>query len=256
MSAPVDCIQKALDAVLEPIEFFIRDDDAGWNAPALDRLLAVTAARGVVVDLAVIPAALTEDEAGRLLQFHHGTGVIRAHQHGYAHVNHEEAGRKCEFGRSRSATHQRADIRFGRRRLLDLLGELVDPIFTPPWNRCNQATLDALHEEGVACLSRNKGAEAMRLRSLVEVPVTTDWGKPGVDSSISNAQIARQIAIGAGPIGVMTHHAVLDDDALDELDALLALLVNHPNARFTTMGAIAGRLRDQGAATSEEKLSP
>ena len=40
------------------------------------------------------------------------------HQHGYAHVNHEPEGRKCQFGASRSAAEQSDDIAAGR----ELLG--------------------------------------------------------------------------------------------------------------------------------------
>lgn len=235
MSAALDVVHRALDAAPAPRCFFVRNDDAGWSAPALDRLLAVAANAGAVIDLAVIPAALTDDQSTDLRRYARD-GVVRAHQHGFAHVNHEPTGRKCEFGPARGAAHQRADIRFGRRRLLDLLGDAVDPIFTPPWNRCTQATADALHEEGFVALSRDRTAERLDPHSLVELPITADWGKHNPAAAL--ASLAEQIAGEAGPIGIMTHHATLDEVQLIELGALLALLTHHPNARQTTMGAL------------------
>ena len=64
----------------------------------------------------------------------------RVHQHGLAHVNHEPDGRKFEFGPSRTHEEQRADIEAGRRLLAERLGDAVEPIFTPPWNRCTRDT--------------------------------------------------------------------------------------------------------------------
>ena len=75
---------------------------------------------------------------------------VGLHQHGLAHVNHEREGRKCEFGPSRDAAAQRRDIADGRERLAALLGDRVDPIFTPPWNRCTADTGAVLAELGFA----------------------------------------------------------------------------------------------------------
>ena len=39
----------------------------------------------------------------------------------------------------------------------------VDPIFTPPWNRCTQATADCLAMLGYRVLSRDATASRLRL---------------------------------------------------------------------------------------------
>src|SRR5690348_11558928 len=122
----LDPLARALDAAPSPVRFFFRDDDAGWDDGRLLALLDVFAARGVPADVAVIPEALSPDLAAELR-----ARPVGLHQHGFAHANHEAAGRKCEFGPSRPVAFQRADIAAGCARLADLLGDAVQPIFTP-----------------------------------------------------------------------------------------------------------------------------
>ena len=149
-------VEEALDAADRPVRFFFRDDDAGWGDVRLIELLDLFAACSLPVDLAVIPRALDAGLAGEL-------GMRRRvglHQHGLAHVNHEREGRKCEFGPARAADAQRRDIEAGRARLADLLGARVDPIFTPPWNRCTADTGRCLAALGFEVLSREARAGA------------------------------------------------------------------------------------------------
>ena len=100
---------------------------------------------------------------------------VGLHQHGLAHVNHEREGRKCEFGPARDAAAQRRDIADGRERLAALLGDRVDPIFTPPWNRCTADTGRVLAELGFAVLSREARAEPLGVPGLAELPVSVDY---------------------------------------------------------------------------------
>ena len=131
----------SLDETAQPVEVFFRDDDAGWEDERLLELIARFAEHGLPLDLAVIPAELTPALAGRLAETHVGM-----HQHGYAHTNHQVEGRKCEFGPARGYREQRADIARGWARLRELLGDRIDPFFTPPWNRCTRDTGEALVE--------------------------------------------------------------------------------------------------------------
>src|SRR5262245_42597395 len=128
MTAWLDPIRAALDRRSSPIAMFIRDDDGGWRDSQLYRLLAVTERRGVPIDLAIIPDAIESTLACKLWRLTASGGLVAAHQHGRRHVNHERAGRKSEFGASRSSMEQREDIRAGQQRLSDLLGESVEPI--------------------------------------------------------------------------------------------------------------------------------
>src|SRR3954453_15945125 len=156
MTAWLDPLRAALDAAPEPVTVFFRDDDAGWHDDRLDTLLDVFARRGVPIDLAAIPVAMTPALAASLLTRAERTQPLGLHQHGYAHVSHETEGRRCEFGPARPAAAQVADIADGRRRLVDLVVPALEPVFTPPWNRCTADTGAALVELGIDVLSRDR----------------------------------------------------------------------------------------------------
>ena len=101
---------------------------------------------------------------------------VGLHQHGLAHANHEREGRKCEFGPSRDARRAaRATSRPAASGCASCSATGVDPIFTPPWNRCTPDTGDALAELGFAALSREPRAEPLGVPGLRELPVQLDW---------------------------------------------------------------------------------
>ena len=142
-------VRETLDGLAHPASLFFRDDDCGWGDDRLLLLLDILTDFGIPVDLAAIPAALHTAFAQKLsrrMAAH--PERLRVHQHGYAHVNHEPVGKKCEFGPARDYLSQRSDIESGQRRLAELLGTAPDPIFTPPWNRCTAVTARCLAELG------------------------------------------------------------------------------------------------------------
>jgi predicted deacetylase len=237
----LDTVRVALDEADSPRPFFFRDDDAGWRDDRLRAVLDRFAARGLPVDVAVIPAELTPGLASELRVRVRDTGV-RVHQHGYAHANHEATGRKCEFGQAREAAAQARDIAEGRRRMRDAFGPAVDAVFTPPWNRCVPSIADALVPLGFEVLSRDSTAAPLDPSDLVEVPVTVDWfgHHKGVRwtreemGEVLAASIRRDRAV-----GVMLHHAVTDEAELAGIDDLLALVAGHANAQATTIMTLA-----------------
>src|ERR1041385_7706803 len=97
----LDPVRKRLDEAAGPITFFFRNDDVGWEDERLFELLDVFWQYEVPIDLAVIPKAISRETAARLRRQVAGRPeLVSVHQHGYAHVNHEQTGRKCEFGES------------------------------------------------------------------------------------------------------------------------------------------------------------
>jgi hypothetical protein len=216
---------------LAPVDVFFRDDDAGWEDARLFELISRFAEHGLPLDLAVIPAALEPKLADALAERHLGL-----HQHGYAHTNHQVEGRKCEFGPARSRAQQQADIAAGRERLRELLGERVDPFFTPPWNRCTRDTGDVLVELGFALLSREHRAEPLGL--LPELPVHLDVAR--LSPLELDARFAQHVADG-GPVGVMFHHGVMERDDLERASELLSLLASHANVRARRMADTPSR---------------
>jgi predicted deacetylase len=238
MTGWLDGLRRMLDGAARSVDFFFRNDDVGWADERLPPLLDLFAARELPVDLSVIPAALGDETARRLSdRCAASAGRIRVHQHGWRHANHERAGRKCEFGLSRMATDQRRDLRSGHARLQAALGPWVDPVFTPPWNRCTQATVALLTAGSYRVLSRNAGAMRLDTAGLVELPVAVDWQKlEGAEAGGSALGAAiTDAAAQDRPVGVMLHHAAMTEDGCRALAALLDLLARHERARCLTM---------------------
>lgn len=228
-----------------PIDAFLRDDDAGWDDGRLYALLDATAQAGVPIDLAAIPAAVAPTLARELCaRIDAGAGVA-VHQHGLSHDNHEREGRKCEFGAGRDVGTQLGDIARGRDLLREHFGQRLQPIFTPPWNRCAALTPSLLAGLGFAALSRDRGASPPQ-RALPEIAVDVDWsrcwraGGPAALRADFDRALRRCAAAGQ-PLGLMLHHAAMGDDELRALAALLAeggvrwrpmsaLIPPHPNS--------------------------
>jgi hypothetical protein len=166
------------------------------------------------------------------------SGHVHLHQHGFRHVNHETSGRKYELGPSRSHDQQLADIAQGRAMIGGLLHPYVEPIFTPPWNRCTDQTAAALANLGFEVLSRDHSAEPFGLADLAEVPVTVDWFAKTKSEPWTRRQVGQQIATqidGNGPVGVMLHHAITNLEHLALVDELLSLVASHPSATSTSI---------------------
>src|SRR4051812_42668122 len=224
----MNLLGTALDEAPGPVQVFFRDDDAGWGDERLLRLADGFAGHGLPPDLAVIPAALSPGLAETLRE-----RPVGLHQHGYAHVHHPREGRQCEFGSARSRAQQQDDIARGHERLQELLGDRLDPFFTPPWNRCTRDTGEALVALGFAALSREHRAEPLGL--LPEVPVHLDVARLAPEEL--DERFARFVADG-GPVGVMFHHAVMEPEDFARADALLALLAGHPNVAARSLGEL------------------
>ena len=238
MSAWLEPLRQVLDTAPGQIELFFRDDDAGWADERLQALLALFERHATPLDLAVIPTALGCVLAHQLRARMRDTPtLLGVHQHGYAHANHEAAGRKCEFGAARSREEQRRDLAAGAQILRDQFGPRLDPIFTPPWNRCSAATVECLIELDYRALSRDRRAAPLDTRGLRELPVDIDWCKSFDSQSILPA-LGRTLATAAAsghPTGVMLHHAVMTDAQLKPLGELLRLLSRHPASRCSLM---------------------
>jgi len=237
-------IHEALDRLSNSASLFFRDDDCGWGDDRLLLLLDIFADFGIPVDLAAIPAALNSAFAQKLsrrMAAH--PERLRIHQHGYAHLNHETNGKKCEFGPARDYESQRSDIEKGRRRLAELLGAAPDPVFTPPWNRCTAITARCLAELGFQVLSRDSHAEAFEISGLSEMPIAVDWfahrKKVRLDQMKWGELLAEKLENTAS-VGIMLHHVVMDAGEMQALAQLLSLLALHPNANCQMMQSLTG----------------
>jgi hypothetical protein len=258
----LDGLWRALDASPRAVEFFFRDDDAGWDDVRLSALLDLFARHALALDVAAIPCAMTAELAAHLrARIDDAPDRVAIHQHGFAHLNHETAGRKCEFGGERPDALIQQDIVLGRRLLAELHGLPVGDIFTPPWNRCTVATGEALRASGFRVLSRDATAKPLGVAGLYELPVTVDWfaRRKGVRLSLDEvgAQLARAASVSsAAPVGVMLHHALMDEGEMRRADELLGLLAGHPNARCSLMSALVPKSFPFAAQLADAGLRP
>jgi hypothetical protein len=231
-------VRGALDALERPVTCFVRDDDGGWADDRLFPLLDVFERHAMPIDVAVIPDALVSELADALAA-RTGDGVLHLHQHGCAHVNHEPADRrKCEFGAARDVTALHDDVALGWDRLTSLLGDAVEPVFTPPWNRCVDELGGVLAAVGLRVLSRDHTAGLIGHPDVAEVAVNVDWFGSTKGERWSREQLGDRIAgriNSGGPLGLMLHHAVTDDAELAEVEDLIALLAAHDMVHRTSI---------------------
>ena len=246
----LNSLTATLDSQPEPAVFFFRDDDAGWEDERLFALLDLFGKHDVPIDVAVIPRSISIATAGRLRGIvEQDREFVSVHQHGYAHVNHEATGRKCEFGSTRTRELQLADINHGRQLLRDLFGESPDAMFTPPWNRCTTVTTDCLRAAGFEVLSRDVTATPLDAQGLTELPVAVDWfaHRKGVRFTVRDLGHALGTAASSKTsIGVMLHHALMDEEERTRLGELLNVLASHSQAACVLMRDLT---RNSGAVS-------
>lgn len=227
-------------------EIFLRDDDVDVDEPGLRRLLDLSLSYDVSLNLEIIPARLSGD-AARLLLDHQrfAPGRVEAHQHGWRHISHETAGKKCEFGAARSYDEQLRDLARGKARSTEALGELFFPAFTPPWNRCSEATYRALDQLGFKVLSRD--ANGLVGYGFREIPVTLDLLRSRDDGQSPHQacfeRLLEQLTT-RRPIGIMLHHKVMGKSAFRWLEFLLDHLAGSPAVSFHTFSSLAAVQRE------------
>ena len=243
MSAWLDPLCQALDESDIRIDFFFRDDDVGWANDEFRALLSCFRRNSVPLDSAAIPSALTAEFADEICAMHdEAPALVGIHQHGFSHTNHEPLGRKCEFGVSRTHQEQYRDIQLGKMKLEAMLGSALDPIFTPPWNRCTEITGECLSELGVRVLSRDATAPSLALSGLKELPISIDWfaKKNGERLSFQSlGTLTANTVKQRQPVGIMLHHGLMSAAERDRLDDLLVLLSTHRQAHCKLMSEIA-----------------
>ncbi|MCB0105124.1 MAG: hypothetical protein KDE53_04435 [Caldilineaceae bacterium] len=239
--------QAQPDTVGMATHLFLRDDDIDEDEETLRELLDVALARGVPINLEVIPGTLT-DACARLIADHKRftPDLVQLDQHGWLHSNHEREGRKCEFGPSRGYHQQYEDIARGKELLASTLPDLISPVFTPPWNRCTEDTYRVLDELGFAVFSGLRGKTPVTGYRFQEISVTLDlyhWKGGAVmkEPALIIADLIAQIQARA-PIGLLLHHKVMERTAFAFLDRLLAMVRAYPFVHCHTFDTMPVRL--------------
>ena len=235
-------LAAALDASPAPVRFWWRDDDAGADSEQLTTLARLAASRRAPVALAVVPAWLTAACVERI----GGCTSVTVLQHGVAHADHAApSDKKIELGGLAARQEMLAALADGRDRLADAFGAAFEPVLVPPWNRIAPdlvAALPGLGLTGLSTFGPRSTAEATpglhRLNTHLDLVVWRDGPRPMTIDEALHA-LARTVAGGSGePIGVLSHHAVMDRGAFATLDRLLALVQDQPGAVLASAAAL------------------
>lgn len=126
---------------------FFRNDDVNRMEPGLVEITRVLAGRGVGISHAVEPANLTDEVRDWLLAERvRGVEIV---QHGFAHIEHDRG----EFGGSRSAADQRADLAEGLRIMREAFGEHFFPAMSFPFGLYNEHSVPLIEELGYKVLT-------------------------------------------------------------------------------------------------------
>jgi len=223
---------------------WLRDDDAVAPTSALDRLSALSAAHGVPVLVAVIPAR-AESSLG---DYFAGRPLLEPAVHGYAHANHAVSGEKTEeFPLARGAGVIVAELTRGRDRLCEIFGDRFTGIYVPPWNRISPAAAALLARAGFTALSAFGARALPAAAALPEINTHVDiidWrgNRGGRDHAWLVRELARELAAARGAgrtfVGVLTHHLVHDAVAWSFLESLLEVTAHHPAVRWSRATAL------------------
>lgn len=235
MAARITAALNARESSAPCIVFF-RADDIAVPGKQLARLMALFTTHRSPLCLAVVPAWLTHK------RWHHLKTLGKKdpslwcwHQHGWRHANHEQGGRKQEFGPGRSSIQIRADLCHGQERLQSIIGESFFPVFTPPWNRCSIETLGQLKSNGFRAVSRSRGQLPVAPLDLPDLSVNIDLHtrkEPGPASAWASLFKDMEMAASRNYCGFMIHHRLMNDAAFDFLDALLGVLKTEKGIRI------------------------
>jgi hypothetical protein len=214
-----------------PLRLWWRDDDAAGWTPALARLLDLAARLALPLAVAAVPARLTDTARARLLAAPQVTLLV----HGLAHTNHAPAGaKKAEVGPHRPLAVMQQELAEARRRLPE-----AAPVFVPPWNRIDPALVPQLAQLGFRGLSTH-GAVRYQAAGLVQVNTWVDpidWR--GSRRLLALPAILAQFDAAAQhgePVGLLTHHAAMDEEMWQFVDELLRSLARFQAAHWSTVG--------------------
>ena len=220
-------------ATSQPLVFF-RADDIAIPSRSFADFIALFRKYSIPLCLATVPTWLNEK---RLAELRLVTGTTAGtssqwcwHQHGYVHHNFEPSGKKQEFGPARGPAELRKSLAQGQDRLLRLLGHDFCPVFTPPWNRCGEATLQALADLGFKAVSRSSGARPAAPAILPDFQVQVDLHtrkEPSPELAFAALLNELEDSLASGRCGIMIHHQRMNAKALQLLDDLLAHIKNH-----------------------------
>lgn len=215
-----------------PIPIYFRADDVAVPSESFAELLILFSRFQIPLCLALVPVWLTSLRWSAIGQVCDVSSSLWCwHQHGWQHRNHQLSGKKGEFGSDRSVSAVRKDIINGRDRLQKIVGPHFSPVFTPPWNRCSEQTLDELYRAGFKAVSTDRSRQNVPESPLPDLPVNVDLHTRREPDGLSSLHgLARELESAArnGAVGMMIHHQRMNRNSFVLLAGLLELIRKTP----------------------------
>lgn len=215
---------------------FFRADDIAIPSRRQDALLETFLRHRTPLCAAIVPTWITTGRWRRICEvIRDRHDLFSWHQHGFSHRNHQPEGKKQEFGPGLEVQRKRRQIVRGRDRLTAILGDRFLPVFTPPWNRLDQETLQILSEEGFLAISRYRGDRLASLPGLPDLACNVDLHTRRESSAREGWQALLaelELAMAGGVAGIMLHHNRMNETSFAFLGMLLALLRDRGDTRL------------------------
>ncbi len=221
-----------------PVQVFFRADDIGRIDDNFIQMMELFNSYEVPLCPALVPQWLSRENWIRIKDMVTDDSLFCWHQHGYSHANHEPEGKKNEFGESRSVADIREEIQAGKTALEELLGNTFYPVFTPPWNRCSQATLDILQDLEFTSLSRSINVLPPAPAGLPDLAVNIDLHtrrESDPSQALENLLTECAVAFKTGRMGFMLHHQLMNDKAFFLLEELFRVLRDRSDIELCTL---------------------
>jgi hypothetical protein len=238
--------------------FFLRDDDAVSDTPALRTLFAQCEQSDAPLLLAAIPEPADESLGRAVRAFGLATGAV----HGFAHRNNAPKGEKtCELDRYRDVSIVLGELREGRARLMALFGGRLSGLLVPPWNRIHDELAISVHSAGFRGISAHGWLVVPPPHLLATVNAHIDiihWSGGG--RARSPDWVANELAVNLGEarlrgwraIGILAHHLAHDDAAWAVLGDIFAFARSHEIAWVAADGLIGGPAETAGPLKAHE----
>jgi len=215
----------------DPVQFWLRDDDAVEPTQPLEDLLALTTRYSIPCTLAVIPARSSDALAQRLIT----TNDVTVAVHGWSHQNYAPVDeKKQELGLHRPLNEICSELKRGYSVLAHQHAPNFVPLLVPPWNRIDPAIVIELNALGFQGLS-TFGAATTNSIAVVNTHVDViDWRgtRGGRNANELVDELVELIESTQIPIGILTHHLVHDDTAWQFLHELFSITSLHPGAKW------------------------
>jgi len=149
LRALLDILRERKDAG-QPMQFWLRDDDAIEPSHALEQFISLTEKYSIPSTLAVIPAATGDS----LVQVVKESALVSVAVHGWSHTNYaSQREKKQELGLHRGKEIVVRELSDGFSQLHASYGDQFVPLLVPPWNRISDELLAFLPTIGFRALS-------------------------------------------------------------------------------------------------------